>query len=47
LTQKRTGEIMSHRFKKLLLLIAALLFLFALLRISTSSYENYIRSLPS
>ena len=35
-----------RRFKKLLIPILAFLFLFALIRISTSTYENLTRNLP-
>ena len=37
---------MTHRFKQILVLISVLLLLFALIRIGTSTYENFIRSLP-
>jgi len=37
---------MTRRFKRLLLLLTALLFLFSLIRIGTSTYENFIRNLP-
>ena len=35
---------MNRRFKRILLAIIVFLFIFALIRISTSTYENLIRT---
>jgi len=37
---------MTPQIKRILLLIVIFLFVFALLRIGTSTYENIIRDLP-